>query len=138
MSVPFDRQLWSAQECADYLKQSKYEFLRRTRFRNDFPSELENVRLRWHAASVVAWKPSTNPPKTSLYRHFDESGQLLYVGIALSANRRMGAHRRNSRWFDRVATIRVEHFATRKQAMDAERKAIKTEKPLFNVSLNRD
>lgn len=72
--------------------------------------------------------------RTELYRHFDASGALLYVGISLSTAQRMGEHRCGSVWWRKVASITIERFSTRKAALDAERKAVQTENPLHNVT----
>lgn len=74
----------------------------------------------------------------SLYRHFDVEGALLYVGISVSWPARTKAHAGGSRWFDLVAKVEIERFETREAALDAERKAIKAEKPRFNIIHNRD
>lgn len=73
---------------------------------------------------------------TTLYRHFDEEGALLYVGISLSWPARTKAHARGSRWFDRVARVEIERFPTRDEALIAERDAIKAEHPKFNIVHN--
>lgn len=74
---------------------------------------------------------------TSLYRHFDDAGALLYVGISLSWPARTRAHAQGSRWFEQVAKVEIEHFPTRALALEAERKAIQSESPKFNVVHNR-
>lgn len=74
---------------------------------------------------------------TSLYRHFADDGALLYVGISLSWPSRTKAHAHGSRWFDQVAKVEIERFPTREAALDAERQAIKSEGPKFNVVHNR-
>lgn len=79
-----------------------------------------------------------NMPQTELYRHFDRAGNLLYVGVSITTMVRLNQHRCNSRWFKHIATITVEHFPTRKQAFDAERIAIREEKPLYNRMLNEN
>jgi hypothetical protein len=33
------------------------------------------------------------------YRHFDEASRLLWVGIGMSAFRRLSAHETNAGWF---------------------------------------
>jgi hypothetical protein len=71
-----------------------------------------------------------------LYRHFDAEGVLLYVGISIDVGRRTGDHAKHSAWFDRVARIDVETFDSRDAAIDAERRAIINECPLFNVHHN--
>lgn len=74
---------------------------------------------------------------TALYRHFNSSGDLLYVGISLSWPARTKAHAQGARWFDQVARIEIENFSTREGALEAERQAIKSEKPQYNVIHNR-
>jgi predicted GIY-YIG superfamily endonuclease len=70
---------------------------------------------------------------TYLYRHFDKDGQLLYVGISLSAMTRISQHRESSPWFDLINNITLEKFASRKAALRAETDAIQIEKPLYNI-----
>ena len=69
---------------------------------------------------------------TCLYRHFDSEGALLYVGISLSAIERLRKHRESKR-FDKIATVTIERFKTRELALNAERIAIRDEDPKFNV-----
>lgn len=71
-----------------------------------------------------------------LYRHFDETGQLLYVGQSLHAIARLAAHRK-SRWFSQIARVDVETFPSKSVAEIAEREAIEKEKPLYNIVGNR-
>lgn len=75
---------------------------------------------------------------TALYRHFAADGTLLYVGISLSWPERTRAHRSDSRWFDQVARLEIEHFPTRDEALAAEREAIQCERPKFNIVHNRE
>ena len=70
--------------------------------------------------------------KTSLYRHFAEDGELLYIGISVSFLSRLGQHEKHSPWFDRIYSVTVEHFDTREEALKAERDAIKSESPTHN------
>lgn len=69
---------------------------------------------------------------TFLYRFFDGDGQLLYVGISYHLERRLDSHRYAKPWA-RIARIELEQFATRAEAATAERRAIETEKPEWNV-----
>lgn len=73
---------------------------------------------------------------TSLYRHFDADGILLYVGISLSWPKRTKDHVRGSRWFDAVVKVEIERFASRDEALAAERRAIQAERPVFNIVHN--
>ena len=67
-----------------------------------------------------------------LYRHFDSSGALLYVGISVSTPARLAQHRDSSEWFSRIDKITICHFETVADARNAEREAIATERPMFN------
>jgi excisionase family DNA binding protein len=71
--------------------------------------------------------------QTALYRHFDASGRLLYLGISLNHLSRLSEHRADAHWFRSIARIDVEWFDTRSKAERAERKAIKSERPLHNI-----
>lgn len=74
---------------------------------------------------------------TSLYRQYDDEGRLLYVGISLSWPVRFKQHVSKSEWFEQVARIEIERFDTRPAALVAEKKAIKSEKPKFNIIHNK-
>lgn len=68
----------------------------------------------------------------SLYRHFDEKNNLLYVGATVCPLYRTAQHK-TSPWFDRVAKITIEKFETPNLALIAEDIAISTENPEFNT-----
>lgn len=69
--------------------------------------------------------------RTSLYRHFDSSGRLLYVGISKNALARIEGHA-GACWYDQIATVTIERFGTREDARKAEQKAIASEGPAYN------
>jgi predicted GIY-YIG superfamily endonuclease len=66
------------------------------------------------------------------YRAYDADGRLLYVGISSDGLRRFKQHRRDKPWTPFVAEIRVEHFATREEAMQRERELVLAERPPYN------
>ena len=70
--------------------------------------------------------------KTSLYRHFDANGQLLYVGISKGLMARISGHERDSGWFWDIATITLQTYQTREEALYAEAVAIRDENPSYN------
>lgn len=74
--------------------------------------------------------------RTALYRHYDASGHLLYVGISLSPMTRTAQHCESSVWFDSVARIEIEWHENRKEALRAERLEIKSASPKFNIAHN--
>lgn len=91
----------------------------------------------WRLAEVESWSArnidlQAGDIETCLYRHFDRTGRLLYVGISLSAAQRTGVHRRYSTWFRQVASITLEWHPSRHVCEAAERQAIRLEKPLYN------
>lgn len=69
---------------------------------------------------------------TYLYRFFDSNQRLLYVGISYHIESRLDSHRHQKPW-DKVARITVESHPTREGALTAERRAIRDEKPAWNV-----
>lgn len=70
----------------------------------------------------------------ALYRHFDARGELLYVGITDDPARRWLQHVESSAWSVFVATSYLTGLACREEAAAAERIAIRTEQPIFNVA----
>jgi predicted DNA-binding transcriptional regulator AlpA len=87
----------------------------------------------------VRWRPAKVPRPTlhgdtELYRHFDQAGRLLYVGVSLRSTVRLMAHMNRAQWADLIAIITIERFPTREAAMRAERAAIQAEKPAHNIA----
>lgn len=72
------------------------------------------------------------PTEAVVYRLYDESGTLLYVGMTSFLRQRMNAHRSGSAWFGQVVERRIEKFPTRTAACAAEEAAIVNESPLHN------
>jgi excinuclease UvrABC nuclease subunit len=75
--------------------------------------------------------------RTALYRHFDASGTLLYVGISLNAFQRLAQHRADSHWFSQITRVEIEWLDSRSLALEAEANAITRELPRFNVQRAR-
>ena len=73
-----------------------------------------------------------------LYRFFNSSDQLLYIGITMNPPSRFRAHASNKSWWSEVSRITVSQFESRTQLAKAERDAIKAEKPKYNVMHNKD
>lgn len=72
----------------------------------------------------------------TLYRMFNADEKLLYIGLTKNPSDRFTQHSRDKHWWSDVSVIRVEHFATRRDLMNAEAKAIKYEKPIHNIVHN--
>lgn len=77
--------------------------------------------------------PAPANGRTAVYRLFDSSGALLYVGISCNPEKRFRAHRNEKDWWQEVDGISIEWFESRHKASLAEAHAIGTEGPLYNV-----
>ena len=75
------------------------------------------------------------PRSRALYRYLDAGGQLLYVGVSFYPVARLRGH--TAPWVDQVARIEIERFDTSRDALDAEKNAIRDERPVHNVSYSK-
>lgn len=73
----------------------------------------------------------------SVYRAFDSSGALLYVGHSTRVLGRLDEHAATKDWWKRVANVTVEHFDSRMDASAAEAAAIECEAPEMNLQAGR-
>lgn len=75
------------------------------------------------------------PSRTALYRFYGQDGELLYVGITKRLQIRWREHARNyaTTWWPKVRSNTVHWYPNRAEAGRAERQAIRTEGPLYNV-----
>jgi predicted GIY-YIG superfamily endonuclease len=76
----------------------------------------------------VRWSPHT------VYRAFDATGTLLYIGCTVDFERRKKQHSYTSRWFFDAVEWTTEEYPTFRTARDAERHAIETEGALYNCT----
>lgn len=68
-----------------------------------------------------------------LYRLYDDTGRLIYIGSTSQMPDRMSGHRHLVWWLPLVAKMRVELHPTIAAARQAEREAIIAEKPAYNI-----
>lgn len=71
-----------------------------------------------------------------LYRLTDSSHHLLYVGVTSDITRRLRRHERGKSWWDQVSTIHLRRYWSRADVLEAERRAIENERPIYNLMLN--
>lgn len=69
----------------------------------------------------------------AIYRLYDGE-RLQYVGVSVDPARRITEHKCKSEWAKKTSVTGIDWFPTRAAALQAELKAIATEKPLFNIS----
>ncbi len=91
----------------------------------------------WDIVTLSDWirtnvKMAEKKVEVCLYRHFNQAGELLYVGISASPMQRTRAHGYAASWFRQVERITVEWHPSRAEAEAAEKHAIRAEKPRFN------
>ncbi len=86
---------------------------------------------------VVEWGKPQTPVPTAVYRLTAEAGDLLYVGITDSPERRWKDHAKDKPWWPQVASRSIRWYPTRGLALAAEADAIRTEQPRYNVQHNR-
>lgn len=70
-----------------------------------------------------------------LYRHYDASDVLLYVGVTLCPRSRLTTHKSCSPWGEQIARVELSPYVGwdgRQQALDDEAYAIACEAPLHN------
>lgn len=70
-----------------------------------------------------------------LYRFFDASRSILYIGVSVSVTTRLAAYRRRG-WGELITFAKLEKYPSRWDAMCAEARAIATEKPPHNLYFN--
>lgn len=76
--------------------------------------------------------------RTVLYRHFDADGLLLYVGITNNPTRRLAEHKCRAIWRNEIDRVDVKWIGDRADALEAEAKAIREERPIFNGGASKD
>lgn len=73
----------------------------------------------------------------ALYRFYGHAGQLLYIGITRDPSSRWAQHSSDKQWWHEVQRIAIQAFPDRASARKAERAAIKSEKPHYNITHNQ-
>ncbi|MER5584084.1 GntR family transcriptional regulator [Streptomyces asoensis] len=70
--------------------------------------------------------------RTALYRLYDSSEVLLYVGISTYPDERLKQHAGDKLWWHHVARQEITWLDSRAEALKAEAEAIANERPLYN------
>src|SRR5260370_1126197 len=77
---------------------------------------------------------SASEQRTALYRFYDATENLLYVGITNDPWRRWRQHVQEKSWYPQVKHQAVTWYDSRIAAEVAEHVAIRCERPRFNVA----
>lgn len=75
--------------------------------------------------------------ETALYRFFDADGKLLYIGISDNYPLRLMHHGKDKPWWGEVKKFAAELLPTRQEAEEAEKVAIRSERPKYNKTHSR-
>lgn len=73
-----------------------------------------------------------------VYRMYDGGENLLYIGCTDALMRRLNQHEGERDWYDTVASVTVQHFDTKAEALNAESEAIAAESPPHNIDVPRE
>lgn len=73
-------------------------------------------------------------PEYVLYRAYDDTDRLLYVGRSLNALQRLKNHKQGSRWWELTTRVTLQRCEDYPSLAAAELAAIQTEAPIFNLS----
>ena len=76
-----------------------------------------------------------DPRPHSVYRCWSEDGDLLYVGCSVNVRARLAAHRRGAPWWPQVAKVTTVDYVDGFGGFWAEKAAIQSERPRFNVAI---
>ena len=85
---------------------------------------------------MIGFMTSSGPQH--LYRWFNSDDLLLYVGISVNAYTRAKHHQKNAEWWPEASKMTLEVYPDRHSVEEAEKKAIRDEKPKYNITYNRD
>lgn len=86
--------------------------------------------------AVVASRRISSTP-TAVYRMYDASGALLYIGQSVNPASRPMQLADHRKWVTNIASITLQWLPTRQDALREEESAIRAERPLHNVTHNR-
>ncbi len=73
----------------------------------------------------------------TLYRLFNEKGLLLYVGRTIDVATRLRSHQAKKDWWSDVSMITLERHDSAEVLREAERAAIRDERPHWNANFNQ-
>lgn len=69
-----------------------------------------------------------------VYECYGPDEALLYVGCSLSALARLRQHRPHAGWFPQLAAVAVTEYRTYSDALIAEARTIRDDRPIWNVT----
>lgn len=83
---------------------------------------------------VVSGGGPYDPTSVAVYRFYNDTGALLYIGIAGSPKARFAQHAETKRWWWEVATWLIDWYGSREEAAAVEAFGIVQENPAYNIA----
>jgi predicted GIY-YIG superfamily endonuclease len=99
--------------------------------------DIWEVTSSWHLAytnKLTRRSRSDSSDQQYLYRLFDQDERLLYVGVTQDLFRRWKEHSKQKDWWKQVFKFTQECYPDRASVEAAERDAIKSECPMYNIA----
>jgi hypothetical protein len=130
---------WCGSGTAEHVVQDCDNFMRAVLVKDQegrrFWVDQWEITASWHFAYDVP--PARVQPQPAvgqyLYRLYNRAGSLLYVGITDNVFRRWKEHSRDKPWWTEVHKFTQDWYPDRASVEAAERHAITTERPSYNV-----
>jgi|1185.fasta_scaffold03481_5 hypothetical protein len=101
------------------------------------PPRAFDAQAVWLEAVTAEERELAATYNTALYRFYDASNALLYVGISRSLPDRWNWHRCRTDWYARAHSVALSFYPSRRDAFRAEAAAIRTQHPQFNILRSR-
>ena len=102
--------------------------------------DMWEVTSSWHTKTSGLGHPKQQSTETGhyLYRLYNKAGHLLYVGVTDNVFRRWKEHSRTKPWWSQVHKFTQDWYPNRASVEAAERRAIQTENPVYNVTHSKN
>jgi hypothetical protein len=84
--------------------------------------------------ATLAIRMTASARANCLYRFYGDDDALLYIGMTKNPLSRLNDHARGKDWFGEVVRVSIEHFPSRYELQEAEKRAICSENPAFNIA----
>jgi excinuclease UvrABC nuclease subunit len=85
--------------------------------------------LKWETLDAFLRRAEDS---TAVYRAYDHSGKILYVGVSDEPGKRFSKHEAAGLWFDRCRRLEIDWYDSRSEALMHEARLIHELQPKYN------